>query len=356
MVNIRILLRAEAARWKNRQHIGFLIVLIIIMIGTICYVRKPEASSGEKIVLGLVQEDTSEYADLMLQYFRENKEFLSYVKLIEDSEEKLKEALQKGGMDAYLLIPEGFVSGMIKMEKRPIQAVVSRKNPTKALVLRYVMEAYETYIEAVEVNCTALYRRMREEGFSLQEMDDANVEISLELIFTALGKDDLFRRRTLEAEKEISLAEHYKLTTVYFVLLFLFVPSGLRVIELKQSGLHARLKSMHISTIQQLFAVGILYALAAISLFAAYCYMEGLTKRIFMGLWWILPWLLVFLILGLLCDNQRNYLFLCSMLLMCMAVMGGSLIPERFLPDVFQRVASWLPNRNLRCVMGGVKL
>jgi len=354
MTNIRLLLRAEAARWKKRQYIGFLIVLIMIMIGTICYVRKPETSSNEKIVLGLVQEDASEYADLMLQYFRENKEFLSYVELIEDSEEKLKEALRKGGMDAYLLIPEGFVSGMIQMENRPIQAVVSMKNPTKALVLRYVMEAYENYIEVVEVNCTALYRRMKEEGFSVPELEEANVEISLELIFTALGKDDLYRRRTLETEKELSLAEHYKLTAVYFVVLFLFMPSGLRIIELRQSGLSARLKSMNVSTVQQLLAVGIPYALGASTLFLIYCYMEGIAGRFFTGILWILPWLPVFCVLGMICDNHRSYLFLCSMLLVCMAVLGGSLIPEQFLPDVFQKVASWLPNRNFRYVMGGM--
>ena len=57
---------------------------------------------------------------------------------------------------------------------------------------------------------------------------------------------------------------------------------------------------------------------------------------------------------GLLCENSRKYLLICSVLLVCLAVFGGSLIPEEFLPDSFQQIAGWLPNRNFTRVMGVV--
>ena len=78
---------------------------------------------------------------------------------------------------------------------------------------------------------------MREEEFSAKELDAANMEISLDLIFTALGKDDFFRRLIVERQEEesqtLSFAKHYQYTGIYFAVLFLFLPSGLRILSLK---------------------------------------------------------------------------------------------------------------------------
>lgn len=357
MRSVWLLLRAEAARWRNRKNIGFLIVLIVIMISTFCYVKEQETIESGKISLGVAKEDTSEYADLLLQYFNENEVFLQYVELIEESEEKLQKAMAEGMLDAYLVIPEDFAQSMIRMDDLPIRAAVSMKNPTKALVLRNVMDAYETYIEAVEVNCTALYRLMKEEGFSKLELNAANMEVSLELIFTALGKDDLFRRRVVESEVEegLSLAEHYKLTALYFVLLFSFLPAGLRILELRKSGLTDRLGSMHVSKTAVLIAVGIPHLLLAVAVLIGYCYMTDRLAEFPEGIGLVLLWLPVLLLLGMLCENSRSYLFLCSFGMVALAVLGGSLIPETFLPDTFREIASFLPNHGFTCVMGGVQ-
>ena len=285
-------------------------------------------------------------------------EFLKYVELVENSEWELQKAMTAGGLDAYLVIPKDFAQSMIRMEDLPIRAVVSTKNPTKALAMRYVMEAYETYIEAVEVNCTALYRKMKAEGFSAEDRDEANMKISLELIFTALGKDDLFKKNLVEVEEKeqtgLSLAEHYKLTALYFVLLFLFLPAGLRVIELKKDRMVSRLQTMNISVGSVLTAIGIPYLAAAILIMVVFCHAEEKMAQLAAGLLFILPWLLVVLLLGVVCKNSQNYLFICSMLFVCLAVFGGSLIPESFLPNSFQNIARWMPNRNFTYVMGGV--
>ena len=367
MRTVWLLLQAEAARWKNRRNIGFLIVLIIVMISTFCYVKEQEAKEEEvenpKIALGVAKEDTSQYAELLMQYFNENEYFLQYVDLIEAEEAALQTALEEGSLDAYLVIPENFAQSMIDMENLPVKARVSMKNPTKALVLRYVMEAYENYIEAVEVNCTALYRRMKTEGFSYEARNAANVDVSLELIFTALGKDDFYKKRMVETEiqpeedgvKTLSMMQHYQYTGVYFVLMFLFLPAGLRIIELRRNGIARRLKVVNIPMAGIMTAVGIPYLVLGASMLAVICYRETAMDSLFKAMLLVLPWLPVFLLLGLFCENSQKYLFVCSMLLVCLAVFGGSLIPEEFLPDSFQTVAKWLPNRNFTYVMGGVQ-
>lgn len=362
MRTVWLLLLAEAARWKSRRNIVFLVVLIIFMIGTICYVkeRNNEEPESGKIVLGVAKEDTSAYADLLLEYFNENEDFLKYVDLIEDSRETLRRQMEENRLDAYLIVPVNFAQSMIEMENLPIRAAVSMKNPTKALVMRHVMEAYETYIEAVEVNCTALYRCMREEGFSADERDAANVEISLELIFTALGKDDFFRKQIVERQateepQTLSLEKHYQYTGIYFALLFLFLPAGLRIISFRRSGMLTRLQSVNISAVGVLITVGLPYfALSAAALGLICHYMSGFTVAA-EAMLLLCPWLFVFLLLGLCCKSSEQYVFICSMIFVGLAVFGGSLIPEAYLPDSFQKIAEWMPNRNFTFVMGGVQ-
>lgn len=355
MRNVWLLLQAEIAGWKNRRKIIWIIVLIVFMIGTFSYVREQETEENVKISLGLANEDQSQYAELLLQYFNENEVFLKYVELVEDSEKELEKALGEGRLDAYLVIPENFAESMIDMENLPVKGAVSMQNPTKALVMRHVMDAYETYIEAVEVNCTALYRRMKEEGFSSKERNAANMEISLELIFTALGKDDLFRRQDVEVDTTgMSLAEHYKYTGLYFVMLFFFIPAGLRVLSLKKNGLPGRLRSMNVTKPQLITAVGIPYLVLILCVFGVFCFAEGKTEQLWQGLGYVIPWLLVMLLLGELCTSNQSYLFVCSMLMIGMAVLGGSLIPESFLPEQFLEITKWMPNRNFTYVMGGV--
>ncbi len=354
-----LLLQVFAARWKNRRNMVGILVLIIVMISTFCYVKKqePQMTENPKIVLGVAKEDSSEYAEILMNYFKDNKDFLAYVDIVEDEEQRLQQALEEGKLDAYLVIPKDFADSMIQMENLPITAKVSMENPTKALALRHVMEAYEAYIEAVEENCTALYRRMREENFSEWDLNLANMEISMDLIYTALGKDSFFQKKLVETKVQDSLTitEHYQYTLVYFVLLFVMIPAGLQMIGLRKNGMSGRLKAMHISAGSIWVAVGIPYVLLLIAAVAGGLYMIDAPERTAGCLFFILPWLPVFLLLGQLCKKEGRYLFLCCMILVCLAVLGGSLIPEGFLPDSFQKIAAWMPNRNFTYVMGGVQ-
>jgi len=357
---VRLLLAAFAVKWKSRRNIGVMLVLIIVMISTFCCAKnqEPETEEQTKITLGVACEDSSEYASLLLQYFKDSETFQNYVELVEAEEHKLKNALEAGKLDAYLVIPENFAQSMIQMENLPIRASISMEHPTKALILRHVMEAYETYIETVEVNCMALYRRMKDEGFSGMQLNAANVEISMDLIFTALGKDDFFRNRMVETNtsEHLSLVEHYQYTLVYFLLLFVYIPAGLRVISLRKSGLFTRFKAVQISVGSVLTAIGIPYLLLSVLLVAGVLLVQGDWHRSQAALLFVLPWLVVFLLFGVFCKDEKQYLFVCSMLLVCLAVFGGSLIPEEFLPDSFRKIAEWMPNRNFVRVMGGVRL
>lgn len=326
------------------------IVLITCMISTFSYVMKQNGSKepAEEVYLslGVVNNDTSEYARLLISYFKDNPEFTEYISVTEGEETALKEQFSKGELDCLLVIPEGFAEQMMLMEHLPIEVLISTKHPTKALLLKTALDGYETYIRAVEVNCAALYDKMKADGFSYEERQQANVDISMELIFTALGKDSFFTEREVEGEGELSLAAGYLYSLFWFGMLFLYFPAGNKLRRFFEKGLAQRMFVSQISKGTLLFAVVLPYVLLTLAC-AAIPALSGTGNGLLFWLMTVsllLPMLLFTTLLGILCKNGRSYLFVYSMLLLGMALLGGSLVPVLYLPDEFLLVTKWLPN------------
>lgn len=360
MKQVGLLLRIQAAEWKKRKRTVILlgIVLIIGMISTFSYVKKQktdEAVPFEKLVLGVANEDASEYSALLISYFLENETFSSYVDVVQEKEAVLEERLKSGELDAYLSIPSGFATGLMNMEHLPMRAVVSMRQPTKALVFRQVLEAYETYIKTVEVNCTALYDRMKDEGFSGADLTKANLEISVDLIFTALGKDEFFRIRNVEAVNKVALTEHYILTILFFAGVFLFLPAGLKILKLRQNGMLLRLKTMQISAWDVLFATAVPYVTGtAVLVSLLLLFFEKFEFwSLFCGVFLLLTVLFFVLFLSSLVQKKKDYLFAFNVLLLLLSVLGGGIVPKQYLPDLFAKFAEVLPNENFVLLMTG---
>ena len=110
MKQIQLLLQVQIAELKNKKTIlGWIgIVLIVFLISTFSYGKNPDASEtteAMRLTLGVANEDDSEYAKLLINYFRENKNFAAYVDLIQEKENVLRERLNQQELDAYLVIP-----------------------------------------------------------------------------------------------------------------------------------------------------------------------------------------------------------------------------------------------------------
>lgn len=364
ITQVMLLLLAEAKRFINRKKkmIPAGIVLIIFMISTFSYVKSTGSDEQmhpkEKyIVLGISNQDGSEYAKLLLSYFRDNEEFSKYVEVAEGEESALRERFDQGELDCLLVIPKDFAEQMIQMEHLPVQASVSTEDATKALLLKTVLQGYETYIASVEANCAALYERMREDGFSYQERQQVNVDVSLDLIFTALGKDSFFARRSVEPKEEMPAAAGYLCGACCLLLLLFYFMAGSRLREYFCNGMAWRIRLMGISYaalsavilipyfLFTLLAAGVLLLLAP-EHNAMFFWMEVLL---------LLPLLCLPAVLGMACRRKQTYLLLHSVSLIGMALLGGSILPEAYLPEQFLFVTKWLPNyRFVRLFAAGI--
>ncbi len=349
MKQIGLLLWTNTAGLKSgKKWIWFLgMMLVVLLAGIVSHGIKeaytPEVTS--KLTLGVANEDSSEYASLLINYFKENEAFSAHVEVIEEAENKLQQRIEESRLDAYLSIPPMFSESLMYMKHLPVKAVISLENPTKALLFQRVFEAYETYIKAVEVNCYALYEKMEDEGFSAADVNAANIDISLDLIFTALGKGEFFRVREVERIEESSLVEEYMAAGVCFALFFFLLPLGMKVQKLKQNGLIHRLKTMNVSMVAVYFSCLLPWFLP-VAVLTLVLFLQG-GKSMVAACFGCLPLLLVavlLLLFGVVLQKKKDYLFLSSLLFVVMAVLGGSTVPVRFLPDLFAKLAVGMPN------------
>lgn len=350
------LLLAEAKRSINRKKKIMLpagIVLIMLMISTFSYIRKTgegQVHPQEKyIAIGIANQDDSEYAALLLRYFKDNEEFSKYVEIAEGEESVLQARFDAGELDCLLVVPEGFAEQMIQMEHLPVRVSVSTEDATKALLLKTVLEAYETYVVSVEANCAALYEKMKEHGFSYQERQQTNVDVSLDLIFTALGKDSFFARRSIAPKTELSAAASWVCGACCLLFFLLCFPAGSRLREYFSDGMAWRVRLMGISYASLFAAIALPYVL--LMLFAAGCLLclAPVRDASFFGTEAVLllPLLLLSAVLGMACQRKQDYLLLYSLGFIGMALLGGSILPELYMPEQFRHVMKWLPNYRL---------
>ena len=242
-------LAADAKIW-----IGILLVLIIIIIGTSYNRKNTDDSAVKPLKLGVINKDDSAYSQLLLDYFNGSETFSSLITVIIGEENEIRREFSDGALDIFIEIPESFSENMIRLENSPITVTYNIEDTTKALLFRNVLESYEKYISAVEVNAVGLYNIMEEDGMDRKLIDDTNVTISLDMIFTALGKEEFFNLKPVEKFPSTKVSEYYLMAILAMAVLYGGLYAGFGILKEMRQGTFIRLKTTKTSVISFLAA------------------------------------------------------------------------------------------------------
>ena len=94
----------------------------------------------ERIQIGIVNYDTSEYSKLLLSFFDGNEAVQNYVEIQHGTKEELETLLLQNKLQVLLIVPENFVQDMIKIENTPLQILLNIEDKTKALLITHIMK------------------------------------------------------------------------------------------------------------------------------------------------------------------------------------------------------------------------
>lgn len=340
------LMKKDLKLWfmSNRIWTFLLGVLIMLIISTSWH-AKEEEKKEVYVSIGVVDLDDSAYSKLMLSYFDESKLFHEYAKVIVGSKKDIEEKFRLGELTMYLVVPENFAQNLIDIQNVPMEAYISTDDKTRAVVLKNMLEAYEKYISAVEINCVTLYEVMLEAGMSKALRQQVNVEISMDLVFTALGKADFFEVIELDDVKAVPLVTYYSFEIIFLFISYLALLAGMDLLRERRQGLLMRLIStgtkVELVVTQKLLLytsligslLGLLYLILGVRGISIY-----LGVFAFIILYFAFA-SMVFMLLSSFFTKLPTFLLISNVLILFGAVLGGGMIPIEYLPNSMITIA-----------------
>lgn len=349
------LLKADSKVLLTRKRKAlFLVFIFLIMVIGIFYHRKNKEETiveEAKIQIGVVNDDSSELSKLFLDFFNKSEVFRSYAEIFYGTEEIMKEKLAKDELQMYLVIPKNFVQNMIAIENTPIRIVINTSDTTKALLMKNLLEGYEKFISAVEINCVTLYEVMELDGLSEELITEKNIEISLDLVTSVINKNDLFQRLTIENFKNIPLFFYYGCEIVLLLMMYSSVVCGIHLIKEMQSKILSRLFTAGVNPLLIFFEKLILYstitALPGILGFVIFCIIWK--EKI------LITCIIFYLVSSMFCCSLviafsacfrsiQSYLLASNVIILFLTILGGGIIPLMYLPQTMVKFSKITPN------------
>lgn len=341
--------RLIRGKWKK----GCLFLLLLAAFAGISFhvlhQEKEETASG-RICLGIVNYDTSEYSELLLQFFNDSEAFQKYVEIVYGTEEELEELLMQNKLQMILIVPENFIQNMIAIENTPLRVLLNTSDKTKALLMKNLLEGYERFISAVEINCVTLYEVMQLDGLDQELIENKNIEISLKLITTVVNKNDLFLHLELENLKRVPLVLFYCNVFILLFTMFLAAGCGSRIIEEKRDGIFSRLLTAGVKpTVYFLEKLLFYTGIASLPGLVSYLIAVLLSKEP-LPLAGFLLWItaaLFFCAFALFFSSWfqglQGYLLASNLIFFFLTVLGGGIIPFMYLPESMTQIAEKTP-------------
>ena len=167
---------------SNKLLIGIWLVLIVgLSIGFSVKFEAKVESVGARI--GVCNNDSdNKYSNMLVEFFEKNDNFKSLMRIVKADEETLVEMFNNKEIDCYVVIPKDFMDKIIDIEPIPVKVRISDDNSVIAIMVKNVLDSYETYVSSVQNNILSLSKGMKKLDVSKTERTLVNTSMSIELI------------------------------------------------------------------------------------------------------------------------------------------------------------------------------
>lgn len=329
------------------------VILLCVLAGLLAggiqgAANKPAAQPQIKI--GIVDQDGSYLSGVLVNYFADDPNFSRFAEIETMEEKQTEQRLADGSLTACLVIPEHFVDNLITIDNSPIFIRISTKNTTNAILLKNVFESYEKYIAAVQINCMALYDQMEADGMEPSLIEQTNREISMDLVFTALGRDGFFEFIEEPDFKSTPIKEYYFYVLEAMLLLSAGIFTGLLFLKEKNSMVFARGVAAGLHGWQYALSKGLVYG----SVTGAAAVLVNRSAGRLLDIPFqlkndgIIVCFVIFSILlgmlpSLLVKNEKTYMIAGNMFHFITCIAGGAIVPFMYLPEILRNIAEFTP-------------
>lgn len=341
-------------------------VIALVITGMVVFCMVKIFNNEDKAPVQIAYEEThNQMSQFALSYVENMSSVKSFYTLVPMNKKNGMEALRQGEIQAFLVLPENVVDGILSGENQPAQLYLSSRQALGGLLFEELAGAGVGLLQTAQAQIYATHKLVMD--FSL---DHANLEEMYEQINTfnlaiAMNREQFFHKRTLSVTENESMMVYYAGAFLSIYLLFLGILWGKHIKrDLQEMRIFAH--RLGISVWKQItLRIGITGLMLSVSFIPilAFLLFPGIRQEVNIVFF---PGMILFLVLSflftatwiqlvsLIAHQKHAITWILVLSTMAWGYLSGYFIPTSLLPDVIKKIAIYLPTTYLRQIFSGL--
>lgn len=306
--------------------------------------------SGNKgnIKIGLINEDSSKYADMFVEFITQSDELSKSLTMTRDEKKVIEKQFYDGELDAYIMIPDNFINNIIDVNATPLYVKISDKDSVVAVLVSNILKAYQSYVTAIQLNVTTLNHSISELGYSDYHTNLECFSVAYLLIQEAFEKNSYMDFEPIEEQKSYTVASMLIYAAVSIVILYGSLFIGIEILKEKSLWVLNRYLISSSSTLKYITVKVLFYTLAIYILVFIPTTVATVLSKSKMN-WSLLLLYLIFIftsicmstLLSFLTGEINLYALVSNMLYITSTILGGGIIPLMYLPENLTKLSKY---------------
>jgi len=352
---------------RTVRHLPFLMVgaiLLFLLTGSIAFLSAQKLygdSVSQMMNFGVVFPEKDRAERVFVEALAEQETLKDMTRFEEITLEEGREKLAAGSIQGLLILPEGFVSGILQGVNTPARLVLNENQALQARLLQTLTEAGAATLSVSQGALYAAHEVYTAEGVSEADKTLMNAQVNERYLALALGRDRAFRQEVTLATGEMDPITYFMAA---WMILFLLLMGMLEAFVMRPlgEGLKTRLAIEGIGTSWRIFTDWLRLWLIQLLLVILGLWSQASN---FTNLDWRFEPMMLLYLSGLSAGVAAMILWvytvtsdlLSGMLLLFALAFGlvflsGGFIPSAFLPGILRQIQPLIPTTGWITSMG----
>lgn len=199
-------------------------VALLCLVLPLCLTPAAEAAlskgvSFSGITLAIVGPEDSSVPAEAEKLLSSMRDVSQYCQVRAMSRQEALERLEDGRITAIMVLPEGFVSGVMYGTNPDLELIVPDNRPFEALLTLWVAQSASDMLSAVQSGIYAVIDQHNASPASTLTQDEVIAQINLRYINWTLNRQSMFRTTSVSATELLPVGLHYGLSLLGYLVL-----------------------------------------------------------------------------------------------------------------------------------------
>lgn len=206
-----------------RRQIGLLAVVLVLCTalplaaGPAAQAVLADGVSFSGITLAVTAPEGDPMPELLEKYLGNMHDISRYCTMKAMDRQTAEQALESGEVSAILVLPEGFVEGILNGTNPDAEVIVSGEHPLEALLTLWVGQSAADLLSCVQACIYEVLDAWENDPPDGLSWDQAKTEINLRYITWTLKRQQMFEEREVLATGLLPVALHYGLALLGYL-------------------------------------------------------------------------------------------------------------------------------------------